>query len=65
MLAASHGQFVTCKLLIEAGAGLNVQDKDGSTALMCAAEHGHTEIVRLLLSHPDCDPLIHDNVSDL
>jgi len=29
---------------------------------MCAAEHGHADVVRLLLSHPDCDPSILDNV---
>lgn len=63
MLAASHGQFVTCKLLIEAGAALNVQDNDGSTALMCSSEHGHVDVVRLLLSYPDCDLNACDNVS--
>lgn len=62
MLAASHGQFSTCKILLESGAAINVQDNDGSTSLMCAAEHGHGDVVRLLLSHPDCDPTITDNV---
>lgn len=62
MLAASHGQFNTCKILMECGAAINLQDNDGSTALMCAAEHGHSDAVKLLLSHPDCDPTIVDNV---
>jgi hypothetical protein len=43
------------RLLLEAGAAVNLQDEDGSTALMCAAEHGHADIVRLLLGQPDCD----------
>ena len=28
------------------GCDVNAQDEEGSTALMCAAEHGHTEIVK-------------------
>lgn len=65
MLAASHGHFITCKLLLECGSAINVQDNDGSTALMCATEHGHIEVVRLLLSHPDCDPSVSDNVIEI
>ena len=65
MLAASHGHTTTCKLLIDCGAALNVQDNDGSTALMCASEHGQFEVVRLLLAQPDCDPNIEDNVRGL
>ena len=34
MLAASHGQFITCKVLMECGADVNLQDNDGSTALV-------------------------------
>ena len=37
------------------------QDEDGSTSLMCASEHGHAAIVRLLLAHPECDPQLADN----
>ncbi|CAL1299466.1 unnamed protein product [Larinioides sclopetarius] len=61
MLAVSHGKKDIVKLLLDAGAEVNLQDKDGSTALMCAAEHGHIEIVKMLLSHPECDPTIVDN----
>ncbi|XP_055352291.1 KN motif and ankyrin repeat domain-containing protein 1-like [Paramacrobiotus metropolitanus] len=43
-----------------AGADVNIQDDDGSTALMCASEHGHLEIVRLLLGHPDTDAHLTD-----
>merc|ERR1719259_1165131 len=31
---------------------VNLQDDDGSTALMCAAEHGRLALVRLLLAEP-------------
>ncbi|GFT49612.1 KN motif and ankyrin repeat domain-containing protein 1 [Trichonephila clavipes] len=61
MLAVSHGKKDIVKILLDAGAEVNLQDKDGSTALMCAAEHGHLDIVKILLSHPECDPTIVDN----
>lgn len=60
MLAVSHGRKDMTRLLLEAGAAINLQDEDGSTALMCAAEHGHHDIVRLLLSQADCDSSVVD-----
>ena len=63
MLAVSHGRLDMVKLLLEAGADINIQDEDGSTALMCASEHGHIDIVRYLLSQPDIDPHVSDHVS--
>ncbi|KAG8236832.1 hypothetical protein J437_LFUL017116 [Ladona fulva] len=62
MLSVSHGRLDMVQLLLEAGADVNIQDEDGSTALMCAAEHGHADIVRALLAQPDCDASIEDNV---
>ena len=41
---------------------LRQQDNDGSTALMCASEHGHFEIVRILLAHSDIDVELTDQV---
>lgn len=63
MLAASHGSQPLVEALLEAGAQPNLQDKEGSTALMCASEHGHTEVVRVLLAKPETDCNIKDNVS--
>lgn len=48
--------------LLGRGADVNLQDDEGSTALMCASEHGHTDLVRLLLSQADCDTTLTDNV---
>ena len=42
---------------MEAGADINIRDEDGSTALMCAAEHGHMELVKFLLQQPDVNVL--------
>jgi ankyrin repeat protein len=64
MLAVSHGKIDSVRMLLECGAGVNMQDEDGSTSLMCAAEHGHKDIVQLLLSHDDIDASIADCVSD-
>lgn len=49
--------------LLAQGAEVNIQDDEGSTSLMCASEHGHAEIVKLLLAHPDCDATLTDSVS--
>ena len=46
MLACGHGRRDMVRLLLMNGCNVNAQDEEGSTALMCAAEHGHTEIVK-------------------
>ena len=63
MLASSRGREDIVEMLLEAGAEVNAQDDDGSTALMCAAEHGCDNMVKMLLADPDCDCTLHDNVS--
>lgn len=64
MLAVSHGRMDMVKALLACGADVNIQDDEGSTALMCASEHGHVEIVKLLLAQPGCDATLSDNVSE-
>lgn len=63
MLAVSHGRADVVKALLACEADVNVQDDDGSTALMCACEHGHKEITGLLLAVPSCDIALTDRVS--
>ena len=63
MLAVSHGRRDMVKLLLDCGADINSQDDDGSTALMCACEHGHADIVKVLLNQPECNASLVDNVS--
>jgi hypothetical protein len=47
--AACNGNIECVRLLIDAGADVNVQACDQSTALHCSAENGNVEIVALLL----------------
>lgn len=47
--ACLFGKTEMAKMLIDAGADLNFQNKDGSTALLTAAFFCHPEIVKMLL----------------
>ena len=50
LTAAGHrGHLGTVRVLLEAGANVNIQDGSGKTPLHYAARDGHGEIVRLLL----------------
>ncbi|CAL1265275.1 unnamed protein product, partial [Larinioides sclopetarius] len=60
MNATSRGCVQMVRLLLEAGADPNLQDSDGSTALMYAAVHGHEACVGFLLEHPKCNTRIKD-----
>jgi len=64
MLAVKHGKADLVELLLENGAAVNLQDADGSTALMCAVEHESLNIVKLLLTRLECDVHITDNVKE-
>ncbi len=52
------------QVLLDCDADVNIQDQDGSTALMCACEHGHTEIAKILLDRPECDISLKDKVRE-
>lgn len=49
MTAIVFNSYESARMLIDAGAELNVKNKDGSTALITAAFFGRTEMVKLLL----------------
>lgn len=60
MLSVSHGRIETTNLLLKLNADVNMQDIDGSTALMCASEHGHEQLVKILLKQPKIDASLMD-----
>ena len=45
---AKQGHDAGVRALLDAGADVNYQDEEGSTALFIAAENGHDTIVRTL-----------------
>jgi hypothetical protein len=47
--ASSRGHTEAVRLLLEAGADVDLEANDGQTALMRAADYGHAEVVELLL----------------
>jgi ankyrin repeat protein len=49
MYASWQGHAATVQALIGAGADLNLQGKDGGTALMTAAKEGYTATVQALI----------------
>jgi ankyrin repeat protein len=51
MKAAEKGYVNIAKALLEAKAKIEIHNKDGCCALIRAANHGHEEIVRLLLNN--------------
>lgn len=59
-LAVRHGRVVMVRLLLSCGADANLQDSQGTTALMFASERGHTHIARLLLERSQCDLTLTD-----
>jgi ankyrin repeat protein len=62
MLAVKYGKDDLVELLLNNCASVNLQDSDGSTALIYAVEHGSLNIVKLLLARSECDVNIVNNV---
>jgi len=48
MLASENGHMEVVKVLLAAGADVNVKSRTGNTALSQATEQGHSEIIELL-----------------
>ena len=44
MIAANNGHERAVELLLQRGAEVDLQDSDGWTALMCAADNGHERV---------------------
>ena len=49
MVAAKEGHIEVAKLLIKAGADINIKSTDGKTTLDHARDNGNQDIVQLLL----------------
>lgn len=64
MLGISHGRSDMVKVLLECGADVNLQDVDGESALMMACHLGNVEIVKLILSQPDCNVELMDKAGN-
>ncbi|XP_035294844.1 KN motif and ankyrin repeat domain-containing protein 4 isoform X1 [Cricetulus griseus] len=60
MLGVSHDREDMVQALLSCQADVNLQDHDGSSALMLACHQGNADLVRLLLAHPDCNSSLTD-----
>ncbi|NXB87361.1 KANK4 protein, partial [Vidua chalybeata] len=54
MLGVSHDRDDMVRALLACQADVNLQDEEGTTALMVACRQGNADIVRLLLAQPGC-----------
>ncbi|EDL30898.1 KN motif and ankyrin repeat domain-containing protein 4 [Mus musculus] len=60
MLGVSHDREDMVQALLSCQADVNLQDNDGSSALMLACHQGNADLVRLLLAHPACNSSLTD-----
>lgn len=51
MAASIAGEYEIARMLIEKGGRFHIKDSQGMTAMMFAAQHGHTDIVNFMLGH--------------
>ncbi|XP_072199807.1 KN motif and ankyrin repeat domain-containing protein 4 isoform X2 [Excalfactoria chinensis] len=64
MLGVSHEREAMVRALLACQADVNMQDEQGSTALMVACRQGSTDMVRLLLAQPGCQLALTDKDGD-
>ncbi|NXH93369.1 KANK4 protein, partial [Pachycephala philippinensis] len=60
MLGVSHDRDDMVRALLSCQADVNLQDEEGTTALMVACRQGNADIVRLLLAQPGCQLTLTD-----
>ncbi len=51
MIASQNGHAEAVNILLENGAEVNLQQKDGWSAIMVACHNGHAEVVKVLLEN--------------
>ncbi|NXW46299.1 KANK4 protein, partial [Nyctiprogne leucopyga] len=60
MLGVSHERDDMVRALLSCQADVNLQDEEGTTALMVACRLGNADIVKLLLAQPSCQVTLTD-----
>ncbi|NXJ94460.1 KANK4 protein, partial [Corythaixoides concolor] len=60
MLGVSHERDDMVRALLSCQADVNLQDEEGTTALMVACRLGNADIIRLLLAQPGCQVALTD-----
>ncbi|VDO00832.1 unnamed protein product [Rodentolepis nana] len=63
MLAARKANTTVVELLLRHGVDVNAQDDIGNTALMCAIDCGNLEMVKLLISRPEINLDLKDQLA--
>ncbi|NXK53582.1 KANK4 protein, partial [Chauna torquata] len=64
MLGVSHEREDMVRALLSCQADVNLQDEQGTTALMVACRQGNANMVRLLLAQPGCQLTLTDKDGD-
>ncbi|NXR06444.1 KANK4 protein, partial [Semnornis frantzii] len=60
LLGVSHERDDMVRALLSCQADVNLQDEEGTTALMVACRQGNADIVKLLLAQPGCQVMLTD-----